>query len=59
MIAGFLVTFAVRGLAIEFGWSFPAFRETTKRERWKTAPTDSARDEPAPHRSDDKTAMTA
>jgi uncharacterized membrane protein YeiH len=45
MIAGFLVTFTVRGLAIKFGWSLPVFRETTKRERWKSAQKDSARDE--------------
>jgi uncharacterized membrane protein YeiH len=36
MIAGFLVTFAVRGLAIHFGWSLPVFRESTKRERWRS-----------------------
>jgi uncharacterized membrane protein YeiH len=35
MIAAFAVTFAVRGLAIRFGWSLPVFRESTKRERWK------------------------
>jgi uncharacterized membrane protein YeiH len=44
MVAGFLVTFAVRGLAIKFGWSLPVFRESTKRERWKSDPKDSARD---------------
>lgn len=32
MIAGFLVTFSVRGLAIRFGWSLPVFRESTNRE---------------------------
>lgn len=31
MIAGFLVTFSVRGLAIRFGWSLPVFRESTNR----------------------------
>jgi uncharacterized membrane protein YeiH len=36
MIAAFLVTFTVRGLAIRYGWSLPVFRETTKRERWKS-----------------------
>jgi uncharacterized membrane protein YeiH len=36
MIAGFLVTFCVRSLAIKFGWSLPAFGESTKRERWKS-----------------------
>jgi len=35
MIAGFVVTFAVRGLAIAFGWSLPVFRESVTRERWK------------------------
>ena len=35
MIAGFLVTFGVRGLAIKFGWSLPVFRESVTRERWK------------------------
>ena len=60
MIAGFLVTFTVRGLAIKFGWSLPVFRESTKRERWKSDRKDSARDvatmtrEPAPYRGDDK-----
>jgi uncharacterized membrane protein YeiH len=44
MIAGFLVTFTVRGLAIKYGWSLPVFRESTKRERWKSDPKDSARD---------------
>ena len=42
MIAGFLVTFVVRSLAITYEWSLPVFRESTKRERWKTAPKDSA-----------------
>ena len=44
MIAGFLVTFAVRSLAIKFGWSLPVFRESTKRERWRSDPKDSAED---------------
>ena len=35
MIAGFLVTFGVRGLAIKFGWALPVFRESVTRERWK------------------------
>jgi uncharacterized membrane protein YeiH len=35
MIAGFLVTFGVRSMAIAFGWSLPVFRDLTKRERWK------------------------
>ena len=45
MIAGFLVTFTVRGLAIKFGWSLPVFRESATRERWKTDRKDTARDE--------------
>ena len=36
MLAGFLVTFTVRGLAIRFGWSLPVFGESRKRERWKS-----------------------
>lgn len=40
MIAGFVVTFTMRGLAIRFGWSLPVFRESTSRERWKSDPTD-------------------
>jgi uncharacterized membrane protein YeiH len=36
MVAAFFVTFIVRSLAIRFGWSLPVFRETTKRERWKS-----------------------
>jgi len=44
MIAGFVVTFSVRGLAIKSGWSLPVFRESAKRERWKSDRTDSARD---------------
>jgi uncharacterized membrane protein YeiH len=41
MVAGFAVTFTVRGLAIRFGWSLPVFRESTKRERWKSEPKNS------------------
>ena len=37
MVAGFLVTFTVRGCAIKYGWSLPVFRESAKRERWKKA----------------------
>ena len=44
MIAGFLVTFTVRGLAIKYGWSLPVFRESRKRERWKSDPKDQGRD---------------
>jgi uncharacterized membrane protein YeiH len=42
MIVAFFVTFTVRSLAIRYGWSLPGFRDSTKRERWKTAPKDSA-----------------
>ena len=35
MIAGFLVTFGVRGFAIKSGWSLPVFRQSLARERWK------------------------
>jgi uncharacterized membrane protein YeiH len=44
MIAGFLVTFVVRSLAIKFGWSLPVFRKSTERERWKSDPKDSLKD---------------
>jgi uncharacterized membrane protein YeiH len=40
MAAGFLVTFTARGLAIKYGLSWPVFRESTKRERWKSDPKD-------------------
>ena len=46
MIAGFLVTFSVRGLAIKFGWSLPVFRASAPRERWKNEREDSAEDDP-------------
>jgi uncharacterized membrane protein YeiH len=46
MIAAFLVTFTVRGLAIKYGWSLPVFRESPKRERWKSDPKNSAKDSP-------------
>ena len=36
MIAGFLVTFVVRSLSMTRGWSLPVFRESKKRERWKS-----------------------
>jgi uncharacterized membrane protein YeiH len=48
MIAGFLVTFIVRGLAIKFGWSLPVFRESTTRERWKNERTKSRTQTPGP-----------
>ena len=35
MSAGFVVTFAVRGLAIRYGWSLPIFRESVTQEREK------------------------
>lgn len=35
MIAGILVTFGVRGLAIQYGWSLPIFRESEVRKRWQ------------------------
>jgi uncharacterized membrane protein YeiH len=39
MIAGFAVTFIVRGFAIKRGWSLPAFRESSNRyERWTREP---------------------
>ena len=41
MIAGFVVTFGVRSLAIKHGWSLPVFRESSKRERWRSVPKDS------------------
>jgi uncharacterized membrane protein YeiH len=45
MIAGFVVAFVVRGLAITFGWSLPVFRDSSRRERWKSAPRDPATDQ--------------
>ena len=36
MLAGFLITFIVRGLAIKLGWSLPVFRESATRERWSS-----------------------
>jgi uncharacterized membrane protein YeiH len=44
MVAAFLVTFTVRGLAIRYGWSLPVFRETTKLERWKSERKDAAKE---------------
>jgi uncharacterized membrane protein YeiH len=44
MIAGFLATFVVRGLAIRYGLSLPVFGESTKRERWRSTRKDSTRD---------------
>jgi uncharacterized membrane protein YeiH len=42
MIAGFLVTFGVRGFAIRYGWSLPIFRESVRGERWKGDRKESA-----------------
>jgi uncharacterized membrane protein YeiH len=42
MIVAFLVTLAVRGLAIAQGWSLPVFRESFRRERWKGDRKESA-----------------
>jgi uncharacterized membrane protein YeiH len=36
MVAGFAVSFGVRGLAITYGWSLPGFRESVTRGRWTT-----------------------
>jgi uncharacterized membrane protein YeiH len=47
MMAGFAVTFVVRSLAMWFGWSLPVFRDSTRRERWKSVPKDSTEDERA------------
>ncbi|HKT80721.1 MAG TPA: trimeric intracellular cation channel family protein [Vicinamibacterales bacterium] len=43
-IAGFAVTFGVRSLAFNLGWSLPVFRESTVRERWRITPKDSRKD---------------
>jgi uncharacterized membrane protein YeiH len=42
MVAGFLVTFVVRSLAMTRGWSVPVFRESFRHERWKSQRKDSA-----------------
>ncbi len=44
MIAGFLVTFIVRSLAIKFHWALPVFRKKTKREVWENEPKDASGD---------------
>jgi uncharacterized membrane protein YeiH len=44
MVAGFLITFGVRSMAIAFGWSLPVFRESAKRERWTSEAQDSAKE---------------
>lgn len=38
MMAGFVVAFGVRGLAMAFGWSVPVFRASTTYERWWREP---------------------
>jgi uncharacterized membrane protein YeiH len=45
MIAGFLVTFSVRGLAIKFGWSLPVFRESTTRRALEERSEKSTREQ--------------
>jgi uncharacterized membrane protein YeiH len=42
MVAGFLVTFSVRSLAMTRGWSLPVFREGHTVERWRSEPRDPA-----------------
>ena len=44
MIAGFLVTFIVRSLAIKFHWSLPVFRRKTKRAVGESEPKDAPKD---------------
>jgi uncharacterized membrane protein YeiH len=41
MIAGFCVTFVVRGMAIKFGWSLPVFRASRMRGHGDNADTDT------------------
>jgi uncharacterized membrane protein YeiH len=45
MTAGFLVTFAVRGMAIKFGWSLPVFRDSAAPERWRGLRREPGKDE--------------
>ena len=57
MIAGILVTFGVRGLAIQYGWSLPIFRESEVRKRWQGQEARGSRmpdRTPADYRGDDK-----
>ena len=44
MVAAFVVTFVARSVAIRYGLSLPAFRESAKRERWRSARKDPAGD---------------
>jgi uncharacterized membrane protein YeiH len=44
MIAAFVVTVGVRGLAIRFGWSLPVFRASTRLERWRSTPKDPTKE---------------
>jgi uncharacterized membrane protein YeiH len=41
MVTGFLVTFVIRSLAITLGWSLPVFRQSTRREPWRSPRKDS------------------
>jgi uncharacterized membrane protein YeiH len=34
MLGGFVVTFGMRSLAIELGWSLPVFHASAPRGRW-------------------------
>ena len=43
MVASFIVCFGVRGLAIRYRWSLPAFRESVTRGRWTTRKQASTR----------------
>lgn len=45
MVTAFLVTFTVRVLAIRFGWSLPVFRDSHKKERWKSERREPANEE--------------
>jgi uncharacterized membrane protein YeiH len=40
MLGGFVVTFGMRSLAIELGWSLPVFRASAPRRRWGNARKD-------------------
>lgn len=44
MIAAFVMTVGVRGLAIRFGWSLPVFRASPRFERWRPASRKSTKD---------------
>jgi uncharacterized membrane protein YeiH len=53
MVAAFLVTFVVRGLAIAWDWSLPVFRESTRLERWRTVPRAAVKADDAKTPSDE------